>query len=1280
MEINFYNFKKILNISSEMDLSLPGIKLKPAPNTTILDSEIIDGVPRQESMDIDLGEFKDERVNFLYDADSFYMDGTIQQKRYKGTEVTDLEDANGDDLIKYPTPILSVDNTLIYPPAQLVVNGSNLPIRPAHEYLKDDTFTQTSRKVMNDRIWLAACGIWPTEGYNLRKFIDYNNTTKSAVLIDGGNVRIPDNIETKARPWISIKEYNKKLKELRELLAPRGIDVVTTLFEKSVDVNGTDLNDSKISRKTDRNYFKVKPKSTSFIQNAQPNGRSDLLSPTNVDEISPFDVSIQTVQLAIGPDDEELFDDLVNAINNIRDNFNTLKARVAVRTNNVVSSTANTITLDSGASTVNDAYKNHIIDIISGPGSGQRKSISSYVGATRTATLTENWNTSLPLPNASSIYKILKPTYPEVDSDTPQEQFPGIIAQTRSLANKVRYSDIDSIDSTEEYESHIVFNQFKQSIVALDLLIRKIEWFEFFQGISLRKNRISILTGLETQQTQNYRKLSRILVPVDMGVKVTRVRRKTNNYVEAGIVAGATVVGGPVLGGLAFAFRRRRRYKYIRTDLGIRFAELRFVDASVLSKFRKNEHILLTSVINIATRTTAILPFNAYDEDNYYTNYSIEIMSGNAVGQIRKIISYDGASKTATIEGEWDIIPPQGSQFKIYKNYEVTNPDPVPLNVNVTFDMPHLPFDAELRKMAFDNLGFFDNTKNSNHTNIQDASGNVLVDFDNFTVANQNTLNTFYPGYEIFHNSSKEISAMRGGLDIYNKVQFLLTILKDKFSPSRVKLVETTRSLEDQNKIQFGGESSNFLSWHNYGLAAKIIVTDESEVTPIKDGSEDFFKLLDIADVFTTLCFNGSLGSPINVVWCGRLKTGPDNFVWEFLPIGVDHKDVWKFRDSIYNQIDPVIANAYVDVQTNGYIVPSSVTSDGPYIKDSSEALKNPIMTNGGIWVSPSDIRNYNIPSNLVLKDIQEFLFLVKNKITGNGSTLTANKDPFAWKSSNPISYNQLINYHSLLGNYNIVRLLMSMDYIDRFESIIITARTVDSRDFVRSFLGDVSYNNAKLNIRVDADSGFISIADGMLYINGTNVTNNNPEGNGNTFGQQQLSTDNITVQEVRYTISEAPVLTEKQLKVINNLIRDKILSEYKLIKDAFENINIEFLYDSIKNGSNAELFDTIENEFGIIKTQDLIPIQQIRELFNRVNINNNPENTSNPDGTLRGAAVSSEESVYEKLISTLETAEVSLVKPGNEKIIVEEVLEKPLEVYIKEIIKKQNPGAADIL
>lgn len=69
--------------------------------------------------------------------------------------------------------------------------------------------------------------------------------------------------------------------------------------------------------------------------------------------------------------------------------------------NNVVTSTTNTITLNSGASASNSVYNNYAIYIISGTGAGQIRTISGYVGATRVATLTANWSTN---PDASSVY------------------------------------------------------------------------------------------------------------------------------------------------------------------------------------------------------------------------------------------------------------------------------------------------------------------------------------------------------------------------------------------------------------------------------------------------------------------------------------------------------------------------------------------------------------------------------------------------------------------------------------------------------------------------------------------------------------------------------------------------------------------------------------------------------------------------------------------------------------------------------------------------------------
>lgn len=374
------------------------------------------------------------------------------------------------------------------------------------------------------------------------------------------------------------------------------------------------------------------------------------------------------------------------------------------------------------------------------------------------------------------------------------------------------------------------------------------------------------------------------------------------------------------------------------------------------------------------------------------------------------------------------------------------------------------------------------------------------------------------------------------------------------------------------------------------------------------------------------------------------------------------------------------------------YSADAPAPENNPYIRDNSPALINAIQTDGGIWISPSDIRNLSLPNNLVLKDIQEFLFLVKNKFSANGTELTKNKNIYDWKLNNPISYRQLILYHSLIGNFNIVRALLAMDYVERFESFMISASNQNPIDFVKNFLGETSYNNLKINIKLSSDAAYISPSDGKLYVRLTDIESKQPEGNGNTFGEKQLDPQHVDFFSLPGDplVSENPILNDSQLKFLHTLIRDQIVSEFKSIKDSFLNLSIDFLYDSIKIGSNSDVLNTLENEFGIISTQDLIPFNQLREMFNRIEINKSTLNSPDPDGKTRGTGQNIEgaddtdpsqnQSIFEKLVSNAQTGGVQFVKPGKEKPIIEEIQEKPLETIIKEITGTNNLDVSDIL
>ncbi len=73
-----------------------------------------------------------------------------------------------------------------------------------------------------------------------------------------------------------------------------------------------------------------------------------------------------------------------------------------VRQNTAQAGGATTITLDTGASAVDQAYLNMAITIVSGTGAGQTRYITNYVGSTKVATVA-TWTVN---PDATSIFRI----------------------------------------------------------------------------------------------------------------------------------------------------------------------------------------------------------------------------------------------------------------------------------------------------------------------------------------------------------------------------------------------------------------------------------------------------------------------------------------------------------------------------------------------------------------------------------------------------------------------------------------------------------------------------------------------------------------------------------------------------------------------------------------------------------------------------------------------------------------------------------------------------------
>jgi hypothetical protein len=77
-------------------------------------------------------------------------------------------------------------------------------------------------------------------------------------------------------------------------------------------------------------------------------------------------------------------------------------------------STANTIKLDSGASATNNLYVGNVITLTGGTGLGQTRTIVSYVGSTKVATVDRNWTTT---PDGTTTFSILANITPTTFSD-----------------------------------------------------------------------------------------------------------------------------------------------------------------------------------------------------------------------------------------------------------------------------------------------------------------------------------------------------------------------------------------------------------------------------------------------------------------------------------------------------------------------------------------------------------------------------------------------------------------------------------------------------------------------------------------------------------------------------------------------------------------------------------------------------------------------------------------------------------------------------------------------
>ena len=678
----------------------------------------------------------------------------------------------------------------------------------------------------------------------------------------------------------------------------------------------------------------------------------------------------------------------------------------------------------------------------------------------------------------------------------------------------------------------------------------------------------------------------------------------------------------------------RTRHKMVKRSIGVRWAEVTFTDAAVFGEY-------------------PVVEEEAGEIVSYRSGYTIE---GNATSSVLNLdeplpekvidmgtgtINFANQSASFTVYNDVTVIMDDvlvedpGAIVSIKIPLPRSQPDGSKEPVSILYRMPGLPYDSEIRRKAFADYGSLSQSK------VFEAVRNAGID-----PAGK------HDGWRVFYPSSDKIEDLREGLGIHDKVAMLLSILRHEFGSNRVQLIETYRSMADQANMCSGGPESEFLSWHNYGLAAKILIMKNDGKTPMeKTDEKDMKKLFQVARAFTEGCLAGSFGKPCNLVWCGRLAVGPSIFDWEFLPIGVGHKDAPKFRDIVMSQSDPVHELGYVDVDAAGYVRKKADPGyTGPYVLEDSKALANAVMCGGHRYMSPDNIRNFGHVSDIVLYDVKEFINLIKLKMGANGTSLPESGSIYDWKAINQDSCDQLVRYFAMVGSVAAAKTLLAGDFVERYMAVDERYADMSPVDYVKGMLGS-HYNDIRVCIERDGTSSFITLHDGIMHVRSLETYPNNPPTRFDLHKQQRVDSEHMlwgtwqdgvfySVDErpVPYVDSERPVLdgysngecVGGEGMLLHQLIAAQVHKNYLEIKNRFENYGGNLMYDRFEDSPNSGMYDMLENEFGLIKAQDLIPFDSLEAMLFGV--------LGDQDGFGRDK-VMADGSIYEKVVNNAQLA-----------------------------------------
>ena len=772
-------------------------------------------------------------------------------------------------------------------------------------------------------------------------------------------------------------------------------------------------------------------------------------------------------------------------------------------------------------------------------------------------------------------YDLFKPSYPEVWKDiasSPYENFGTamdlVYAMRDAYREMVRATTVQALllGPVSALKAILALNDISEDLDDLMDTCDKLKWYQRITEESPFTNK-SLIEGLGADTlTSSFP--AHLMFPVKM---YKRVRVKYRNWLG------------------------RTRHKTVKRSIGVRWAEVVFTDAAVFGEY--------PVVMEEPGETVTYSGDYEYQYDDGETLLYPDDIPQNVVEAGSGQATFENGVFPFTVESDavlvLDGILPEdaGALLSFRIPLAPTKPDGSREPVTIMFKMPSLPYDSEIRRKAFSDYGA-----------LSQAAW-----FE--AVRNTGSNPDKKEGWRVFHRSSMDLEDLREGIGIHDKAAMLLSILKHEFGNNRVYLAETYRSMHDQAKLCSGGAESEFLSWHNYGLAVKIMVTKSDGKTPMERTDPEVKRMWEVAKAFTEGCADGLFGPPCNVVWCERLAVAPSLFDWEFLPIGVGHKDAPKFREAVLDQMDPVHELSYVNVDQEGYV--SKVPLAGkPYILDKSPALAVAERHGGDRFVSPENIRNFPHVDDIVLFDAREYINLIKLKMGAHGTAMPKSGSIYDWKALNPNSCAQLIRYYAMVGSISASKALLAGDFVEQYQSVDLQYANLSPVDYVRGMLG-THYEDIRVCIDMDGRSSYITLHDGILHVKALDAYPNNPPTRFDMHKQQRVDREHVLwgtwhdgvfyseeERPVPYIDSDAPVIdgyengeaVGGEAMLLHQVVAVRIHSRYTEIRSMFENFGGALMYDRAEDSPNESMADMLENEFGLIKAQDLLSFDELKD------------------------------------------------------------------------------------